>query len=216
MLGTAALGFFTLYSEYAIVVLNLKEEKVGVFGNKLRIALLGGVALCLVTLAVSLTGVLGRDRPSPGVRTALQMEGNVQMGGFDFIQSQNGRDRWRIQALKAELFEDEQTVWLERLDVRFDSSRGLKMSFIGDRGKLHTRTRDFELFGGAGDVEMVINDDQKLVSKSISWDDHRQRVFTADPVLIQGPKVRIHGQGAEVSLDVQSLKVLSDVRAEIF
>ena len=144
------------------------------------------------------------------------MDAVIQIRNFAFIQTQEGHNEWEIKAQKAEIFEKQKQAVLEKPEVRYSSPEGYGMTFHGEHGKLDTEKRDFEIFSGDQEIEVVFNNGYKLSTRSLKWTNQEQRILTADPVEIKGPGLIIQGQGLEVSLASQEMKVLSNVRAEVF
>jgi LPS export ABC transporter protein LptC len=149
-------------------------------------------------------------------KTFSLMDADIQIRNFAFIQTQEGRNEWEIKAQKAEMFEKRKEAVLERLEVRFTSPEGYGMTFHGQQGRLDTEKRDFEVFSGDQAIEVVFNNGYKLLARSFKWTNQEQMILTTDPIEIQGPGLKIQGQGLEASLASQEIKVLSNVRAVVF
>ena len=172
-----------------------------------------GIGLSVLFIALALTFKNQQDFLP---KTFSLMDADIQIRNFAFIQTQEGRDEWEIKAQKAEVFEEQKKAVLEKLEVRFSLPEGFGMTFYGEQGKLDTEKRDFEILSGDRDIEVVFNNGYKLSTRSLKWTNQEQRILITDPVEIQGPGLKIHGQGLEASLASQEFKVLSNVRAEVF
>ena len=186
---------------------------------KTRLFLLAGSAICFAVLLFSVSTAFKRQENgplAPDPAASSRMKANIQIRDFSFIRTYDGNNEWRIQAAQAEVFEDQQFVWMKDLQVQYESPKGWELSFFGEHGRLDTQTHDFELLTDQDALEMVVNRNYKIFAKSIRWVDHRQTILSSDPVVIEGPSIRIRGLGMEASLAQQELRVLSDVHADFF
>jgi lipopolysaccharide export system protein LptC len=174
-----------------------------------------GIVIGLSVLFTALT-VTFKNQQDFLPKTFSLMNADIQIRNFVFIQTQEGHNEWEIKAQKAEMFEKQKEAVLEELEVRFSSPEGYGMTFHGMRGKLDTERRDFEIFSGDQEIEVVFNNGYKLSTRSLKWTNQEQRILTMDPIEIQGPGLNIQGLGLEASLASQEIKVLSNVRAEVF
>ncbi len=182
---------------------------------RIKIFLLTGIVIGLAILATSLYSVIEKqDVLLPKVFSL--MNADVQIRDFAFIQTQGGYNEWEIKAQRAEVFEDQKQAVLQGLQVQFRVPEGLGMTFHGNQGKLDTENHDFEIFSDERDIEVIFNNGYRIATRSLKWTNQEQKILTSDPVQIQGPGLKIYGQGLEAHLASQELKVLSDVRVEVF
>jgi LPS export ABC transporter protein LptC len=182
---------------------------------RVKVFLLAGMVIGLSILSISLYIALDKqDIILPNAFSS--MNADIQVQDFAFIQTQDDYNEWEIKAQQAEVFEDQAQAVLQELQVQFKLPEGLEMSFHGKQGKLDTRNHDFEIFSDDHDIEVTFNNGYKIATRSLKWANQEQRILTSDPVQIQGPGLKINGQGLEAYLDSQELKVLSDVHAEVF
>ncbi len=144
------------------------------------------------------------------------MNADIQIRDFAFIQTRDDYNEWEIKAQQAEVFENQRQAVLQELQVQFRLPQGLGMTFHGKQGKLDTQNHDFEIFSDDGSIEVAFNNGYKIATRSLKWTNQEQRILTSDAVQIQGPGLKIYGQGLEAYLASQELKVLSDVHAEVF
>jgi LPS export ABC transporter protein LptC len=187
----------------------------GIHNFRVKIFLFVGMVIGLSILSISLyTALEKQDVVLP--KTFSLMNADIQIRDFAFIQTQDDHNGWEIKAQQAEVFEDQSQAVLQELQVQFKLPDGLGMIFQGKQGRLDTRSHNFEIFSDGHDIEVLFNNGYKVASRSLRWENKEQKILTTDPVQIQGPGLKIDGQGLEAYLALQELKVLSDVRAEVF
>jgi len=81
-------------------------------------------------------------------------------------------------------------------------------------GKVNERTFDIDAFG---DVLVVSDDNTRLRSERLFWDNNRRLIHTPDYVSITSPKEKVQGQGFESDQRLSNyriFKVTAQVRAE--
>ena len=182
---------------------------------KTKIFLIVGTLICLSVLTFSLSLTLGKQGPAlPDFRSL--MHADIQVRDFSFIQTQNGHSEWEIKASHAEIFEDQNEAVLKELEVQFMQPDGRGMTLRGKQGRLDTQKNDFEISSGDHEIEIIFSNGYRIATRSLKWTNQDQRILTSDPVEIKGPGLKIKGQGMEAHLASRELRVLSDVRAEVF
>lgn len=182
---------------------------------KIKLFLLIGAVICMSLLTFSVYAILKKQgNLLPDVLP--RMDADIQIRDFSFIQTKDGHSEWEIKASQAEVFEDQDEAVLKELEVQFMIPQGLEATFRGKQGRLDTQKHDFEIFSGDRAIEIIFNNGYKIATSSLKWRDQDQRILTSDPVEINGPGLKIRGQGMEALLASQELKILSDVRAEVY
>jgi LPS export ABC transporter protein LptC len=182
---------------------------------KVKVFLFTSVLIGLLVLVIALVLTFNKQQDFLP-KTFSAMDADIQIRDFAFIETQEGQNQWEIKAQKAEIFEKQKEAVLNKLEVRYSSPEGFGMTFYGEQGRLNTEKQDFQVFSEGQAIEVAFNNGYKLSTQSIRWTNQERRILTEDPIEIQGPGLKILGKGLEASLESQELKVLSNVRAEVF
>jgi LPS export ABC transporter protein LptC len=113
--------------------------------------------------------------------------------GFTMIITDQGVKKSRFSAMRAMVYNDEDKVESDDVRVEFYRSNGEHYSTLwADRGILDTETKDMDAYGN---VIVETQDDIRLETESLHWDEDNDLISTEDAVkLIQGGKT-IEGIG---------------------
>jgi LPS export ABC transporter protein LptC len=145
-------------------------------------------------------------RPAPGPRLFMSME------GFRFIQSENGRVAWRLDAAKADLYESKEAQ-LRDLEITFTTPDKKEASLIGETGNMDTVTGNAAIRGLNREVRIVTSEGYLLTTNSLFWKAGQRVVSTPDPFKLLGKEIYMEGKGLSANVDMRTLAVNSDVKA---
>ena len=125
--------------------------------------------------------------------------------GFTMIITDQGVKKSRFSALRARIYNSEESVESEDVKVEFFRSTGKLYSTLwADRGVLNTETNDMDAYSN---VVVVSQDDIRLETESLHWNEDANLITTEDPVtLIQGGK-KIHGVGMVSDPSLTDVKI---------
>ncbi len=161
-----------------------------------------------IPLLIAVYLLTGCSSPSSREPSA-DKEGRVPdqvLEGFTMIITDQGIKKSRFSALRARIFNDEETVESEDIQVEFFRSNGEHYSTLwADEGVLNTGTKDMDAYRN---VIVESHDNVRLETESLHWDEDANLITTEDPVtLIQGGK-KIQGIGMVSDPSLTDVKIL--------
>ncbi len=145
-------------------------------------------------------------QPSPGPRVLMSME------GFRFIQSENGRVSWRMNARNADLFENKEAQ-LKDLEIVFNNPDNREATLLGDAGTLDTASGNASIRRMEKDVRITTSDGYLLTTSSLFWKAGERLVWTSDPFKLLGSEIYLEGIGMTANVDMRTIVVKNNVKA---
>jgi LPS export ABC transporter protein LptC len=145
-------------------------------------------------------------QPTTGVRLIMNME------GFRFTQSENGRVSWRMKARNADLFENKEAQ-LGEIEIVFSNPDNKEAALLGDTGTMDTTSGNASIRRGSREVRIVTSDGYLLTTNSLFWKAGERLVWTADPFKLLGSEIYLEGVGITANVDMRTLVVKENVKA---
>ncbi len=162
-------------------------------------------AILVAVISSLFTGCTAPSSREPSGEEGARVPDQI-LEGFTMIITDQGVKVSRFTAREASVFNTEEMVESEDVMVEFFRSNGEHYSTLwADRGTLNIQSKDMDAYSN---VVVKTEDDIRLETESLHWDQDANLITTEDPVtLIQGGK-KIQGIG------MVSDPSLSDVRIE--
>jgi LPS export ABC transporter protein LptC len=144
--------------------------------------------------------------PAPGARLVMSMD------GFRFTQSENGRVSWRMEASKADLF-DNKEAQLQAITIVFTNPENKEATILAEKGTLDTPSGNASLHRATREVRVITSDGYLLTTDSLFWKAGERVVWTADPFKLLGSEIYLEGTGISANVDMRTIMVKNDVKA---
>jgi LPS export ABC transporter protein LptC len=144
--------------------------------------------------------------PPPGARLLMSME------GFRFVETENGRVSWRMNAGSADLYESKEAQ-LKNVEITFVSPDSRQARLLGESATLDTSTGDASIRRGVREVRIVTSEGYLLTTDSLFWRAGQHLVRTADPFKLLGSELYLEGQGLSGKADMLTIEVDKHVKA---
>jgi len=177
--------------------------------------LLAGVLTALGGIAylVSSTMLARLDPVRLGAELLPQVAQRIQ--NFRRVKVKDGRTVWEITADDAQYFEDDNQIIVHEPRLTFflkDGDRPCRVT--GSEGKLSLDGRDIEsvTLGGGVSVEL---DELVLETDEATYDRERDLITSPGAVTVRSHAVEVRGQGMEISVGPQQLRLLGEVHTTV-
>ena len=145
-------------------------------------------------------------QPSPGARQLMSMD------VFRFVRSENGSITWRMDARKADLYENKEAR-MEDIEIDFTNPDERDAKLYGDAGSMDTVTGNASIHRVTHDVKIVTSDEYLLTTASLFWKAGERIVRTADPFKLIGTEIYLEGVGLTANVDLGTIVVKDNVKA---
>ncbi len=162
-----------------------------------------GVSLIMEGSDVSMPSLF---QPSSGMRLLMSME------EFKFVQSENGRVSWRMNARNADLYENKEAQ-LTELEIVFSNPDNRGATLLGDTGTLETSSGNASIRRAAKDVRITTTDGYLLTTNSLFWKAGERLIWTSDPFKLLGSEIYLEGVGMTANVDLRTIAVKNNVKA---
>ncbi len=172
----------------------------------LILAILAAVLSLSVFLAIRMIG----KSPEKALLKILSDKVDLEVRNVRFTEVGDSGMNWEITADTARYQKKENLAIFERMKVRLVTSGGETYVMTGDRGLLHTVSRDMEI---EGNVVIVSENGNRLLTDRLRYRNAEKRIESDRPVVMENQTVRISGVGMIFSLDQKKVSLLSQVRA---
>ena len=172
----------------------------------LILAILAAVLSLSVFLAIRMIG----KSPEKALLKILSDKVDLEVRNVRFTEVGDSGMNWEITADTARYQKKENLAIFERMKVRLVTSGGETYVMTGDRGLLHTVSRDMEI---EGNVVIVSENGNRLLTDRLRYRNAEKRIESDRPVGMENQTVRISGVGMIFSLDQKKVSLLSQVRA---
>jgi LPS export ABC transporter protein LptC len=144
--------------------------------------------------------------PASGARLIMSMD------GFRFTQSENGRVSWRMDADRADLYENKEAQ-LKDIKIVFKGPKKKDATVLGETGTMDTTNGNASIRRVTREVRVVTSDGYLLTTNSLFWKAGERVVWTADPFKLLGSEIYLEGVGVSANVDVGTIKVKDNVKA---
>ncbi len=119
---------------------------------------------------------------------------------------------WEINADTARYIRKDNITLFENVEIRLVLSNGGIYTITGEKGSLHTDTKDMDIYGN---VVAVSNNGDRFETDSLYYTHSNKKIHTKDTVEMTRPGTDIKGVGMTLSLKDRRATLLSHVSAVI-
>lgn len=118
-----------------------------------------------------------------------------QIKGAELLHTENGKIKVKIVAGKIERFQNSQPqlIFSDHLEVYFyNDSSHLQSTLKANDASIDEETK---IMLAQNNVELISNDDKKLETQELVWDEKQDRIYTDKKVKITTGKEVVYGEG---------------------
>ncbi len=176
-------------------------------------------------MTLGLAGFLGyvliqqvqSNHPLPVMIAPVFETTDADIEGFIYRQTEEGQVQWEVEAQKAEVYESEQHLRLQQVQVRLFNRYGheQEMKLEAEEGTINTANGNFSLRNQEELIAIELANGYTILTPHLHWADKEQTISTNRPVIIHGHGLTIRGIGLIAELKTEKLGVLDDVHVQI-
>ena len=130
-----------------------------------------------------------------------------QIKGAQILHTENGKIKVRIVANKIERFQGEQPslIFSEKMEVYFyNDSSELQSTLMANDASID---EDTKIMLAQNNVILTSNDDKKLETEELVWDEKQEKIYTDKKVKITTGKEVVYGQGFTSNSDFSQYSI---------
>ncbi len=172
--------------------------------------LIGGCILLIVVLLLSVFCIFNRE--DNGVLNVISERVDLQIRDFHYTEVGDPDLIWEINADTAEYIKKENVALFENVQVKLVFSNGGIYTITGQKGSLHTDTKDMDI---RGNVVAGSNSGDNFETERLCYTHNNKTISTKDAVKMTRPGTDVSAVGMMLSLKERKATLLSNVRAVI-
>ena len=130
-----------------------------------------------------------------------------QIKGAELLHTENGKLKVRILTNKIERFKDQQPglIFSEHMEVYFyNDSSELKSTLMANDASID---EDTKIMLAQNNVVLTSNDNKKLETEELVWDEIKNKIYTDKKVKITTGKEVVYGQGFTSNADFSQYSI---------
>ena len=172
--------------------------------------LIGGCVLLVCALLLYVLCIVHKE--DKGVLKVISKRVDLQINDFHYTEVGDPDLVWEINADTARYIRKDDITLFENVEIRLVFSNGGIYTITGEKGSLHTDTKDMDIYGN---VVAVSNSGDRFETDSLYYTHGNRRIHTKDTVEMTRPGTDIKGVGMTMSLKDKRATLLSNVSAVI-
>jgi LPS export ABC transporter protein LptC len=133
---------------------------------------------------------------------------DLSLEEIHYVETKGDKKEWELRAKSGQHFRQEDYTTLQDLTVTFYAEEGRIITLKGDEGSMKGR-KEIEV---RGNVVITSSDGYRVTTDSLRYEAEQQRIFTDDPITLQGKGLQVKGVGVVVDLKTQKLRILRKVQ----
>jgi len=186
-------------------LLGLKKNK------KLSLIVL---AVILVSIGTIIAVFIGYRRVSTApelLLSSIKEGADLSLGKIRQTATRDGQKEWSLEAGSALYIEDNKKAVLKDLFITYYLKDNREVYLEADEGILQTDTNDIEFSGNV----VVRNEDYRLRTKRLSYENGPRVIFSNDQVRISGEAVELSANSLKYDLNSNKIILTGDVEATV-
>jgi len=171
------------------------------------------IAIAIVVSAVAVLLVMKNNNASQSKLLKIVSDNvDLQVKNLNYTDVGDSGLKWEVKADSANYVRSENIAILDKIRVKLVMSDGKILIMNGDKGKLHTDTKDMEI---SGNVEVISDKGDRLTTDLLKYSGSEQRIYTEGAVKMENTRMQVRGVGMSLSLADKDVTLLSRVSANI-
>lgn len=151
-----------------------------------------------------------------GLRFGGAGEAEVTIKKLSFVQTETDRLSWTLDAVGADLSEKGQKALLKDVSVTIPYGDAQTLYLTGDEGTVDTEKKEFSLWKKTGLMTVQFENGYTLQTSGLEWHEAQREIVSQGEALITGSRIEINGNSLRISVDMQEMTVIGNVKALVY
>ncbi len=151
-------------------------------------------------------------RPQTSPERSMGSEAEMKLTDMEYMEMQDGRHMWTLNAAEADYFQDEQKSLLKGVHLVLFLADGREILLESDWGMLYAGTKNIELWGS---VKAHLPEGYRLVTDRAEYDHEEQTIGSASEIHLSGPDLQMVGKDWEYRIQEHRGTVSEGVKATL-
>lgn len=170
------------------------------------------IVIAIVASAVAVVLIMRNNVSQSKMLKIVSDNVDLQVKNLNYTDVGDSGLKWEVKADSANYVKSDNIAILDKIRVRLVTPDGKTLIMKGDKGKLHTDTKDMEI---SGNVEVVSDKGDRLTTDLLKYSGSEQRIYTEGAVKMENARMQVRGVGMSLSLTEKDVSLLSRVKANI-
>jgi LPS export ABC transporter protein LptC len=160
------------------------------FSRKLArgLVLLVAVGMAGMLVVAVLKGTSQKEHRSAG--DSEPSNGEMKISGMEYIEMQEGRKFYVLNASEASYFQEQQKTILKTVHLTFFMENGEEGYVNSEEGVLYSSTKNIELTRA---VEAILPGGYRLLSDKAVYEHEKKALLSDTPITVLGPDIQLTG-----------------------
>lgn len=173
--------------------------------NSLKFLIIVGISLIFLSC--------GKDEKISSVESN-EKGPQLVINKFSVTTTNAGKIEWIFRAQRALIFEDENLIDADQINVDFffdKNQKEISSRLNAGTGNVNTKTNDMK---AEGNVVLTAENGNKLFTEKLEWRSLDQKFFTDKEVKVEKKDSVLTGIGMEADTNLENIKILKNVKVE--
>ncbi len=176
---------------------------------------LKGVLLA-VALGLTIVFLMGlwrgktAHKPQTPLNRSMDSEAEMKLTDMEYMEMQDGRHMWTLNAAEADYFQEEQKSLLKEVRLILFLADGREILLESDWGMLHAGSKDIELWNS---VTARLPEGYRLMTDRAEYDHEQQAISSSSEIYLSGPDLQMKGKDWEYRIQEHRGSVKAGVEA---
>jgi len=178
-----------------------------------KVMLLGGLCVVLATAGWMINRALENQTEKEGTLKILTDDADVHIKNAHYTEVTDSGTVWEIDSESVRFVRKDNLAYFDKVRIKLTLKDGQSYVMAGDKGLLHTDTKNAELQGG---VNVTSSSGWRFDTEALKYFDADQMVRADTEVRLKSPQLEIQGVGMSVYLKTEEVKLSSKVNAVLW
>ncbi len=178
-----------------------------------KILLLGSLCIILIIAGFFVTQGLEDRTENEGTLKILTDDADVHIKNAHYTEVTDSGTVWEINAESVSFVRKDNLAYFDKVRIKLTLNDGKSYVLTGDKGILHTDTKNAEL---RGDVTVTSSRGWRFDTEALKYFDADQVVRADKDIKLKSTKLEIQGVGMSVYLKTEEVKLSSKVNAVLW
>ncbi len=175
-------------------------------------------ALLAVALGLTIVFLMGLwqgktvHKPQTPLDRTVDSQAEMKLTDMEYMEMQDGRHMWTLNAAEADYFQDEQKSLLKNVRLILFLADGREILLESDWGMLYAGTKDIELWSS---VKARLPEGYRLSTDRAEYDHVKQTIGSLSEIHLSGPDLKMKGKDWEYHIQEHRGTVSAGVEASL-
>jgi LPS export ABC transporter protein LptC len=181
-----------------------------IFQKKKTRVLALSVLFLIVVIFMGLIFHSGEKKKKDPILKIIPDNVDLQIRNFHYTEVGDANWKWEINADTAKYVKKENLAYFDNVKMRIIRADGKMITMTGKSGCFHTDSKNAKI---SGDVLLVTDTNDRMVTDHLNYSNVDRTVFTDEPVEFKNSQLTIKGKGMTFLIKEEKIKLHERISA---